>query len=134
MKRAFGGFPMAMLRTCLADCTLAAEQQYLEALLVAIESLPHWSPGAKQMPEFALALTQVELVEPPEGSAPGERVTAEGFDGEPEEQLNPKKKIFEQIQPELQTNAERVACYRNLPLKTQLGVCKVSSIVGGSIK
>ncbi len=81
-----------------------------------------------------MALTQVELVEPPEGSAPGERVTAEGFNGEPEEQLNPKKKIFEQIQPELQTNAERVACYRNLPLKTQSGVCKVSSIIGGSIK
>ncbi len=82
----------------------------------------------------ALLIMQVELVEPPEGSAPGERVTAEGFDGQPEEQLNPKKKVFEQIQPDLLTNAESVACYKGLPLRTHSGVCKVSSIVGGSIK
>ncbi len=73
-------------------------------------------------------------MEPPEGSAPGERVTAEGFDGEPEEQLNPKKKVFEQIQPDLLTNAESVACYKGQPLRTQSGVCRVSSIVDGSIK
>jgi hypothetical protein len=77
---------------------------------------------------------KVELVEPPADSAPGERVTAEGFDGEPEEQLNPKKKIFEQIQPELLTNAECIACYRGLPLRTKAGPCKVSSIVSGGIK
>jgi len=76
----------------------------------------------------------VELVEPPEGSALGERVTAEGFNGEPEEQLNPKKKVFEQIQPDLLTNGESVACYKGLPLRTESGVCKVNSIVGGSIK
>jgi hypothetical protein len=40
---------------------------------------------------------QVELVEPPEGAAPGERVTFEGFPGEADEQLNPKKKIFETV-------------------------------------
>ena len=73
-------------------------------------------------------------MEPPADSAPGERVTAEGFDGEPEEQLNPKKKIFEQIQPELLTNAECIACYKGLPLRTKAGHCKVASIVRGSIK
>ena len=77
---------------------------------------------------------QVQLVQPPEGSAPGDRVTAEGFDGVPEEQLNPKNKVFEQIQPDLLTNAECVACYKGLPLRTQAGVCTVTSIVGGSIK
>ena len=40
---------------------------------------------------------QVELVAPPEGSAPGDRVTVQGYDGEPDDQLNPKKKIFEQV-------------------------------------
>ncbi|KAL3136535.1 hypothetical protein ABBQ38_005784 [Trebouxia sp. C0009 RCD-2024] len=39
---------------------------------------------------------QVELVEPPEGSAPGDRVSVQGYEGEPGEQLNPKKKIFDQ--------------------------------------
>ena len=57
---------------------------------------------------------QVELVTPPEGATPGDRVTVEGFSGEPEEQLNPKKKQFEQISPDLATNNERVACYRGV--------------------
>lgn len=42
-------------------------------------------------------MMQVELVEPPEGSVPGERVSVQGYEEEPDEQLNPKKKIFEQV-------------------------------------
>ncbi len=73
-------------------------------------------------------------MEPPESAAPGERVTADGFEAEPEEQLNPKKKQFEQIQPDLLTNADCLACYKGLPLKCKAGPCKVASIVGGGIK
>jgi hypothetical protein len=36
---------------------------------------------------------QVELVQPPADCKPGERLTFEGFPGEPDEQLNPKKKV-----------------------------------------
>lgn len=36
--------------------------------------------------------------------------------GPPDALLNPKKKIFETVQPELHTNAEGVACYRDIPL------------------
>lgn len=39
----------------------------------------------------------MELVEPPAGAAIGERVYVEGFPGEPDEQLNPKKKIWEAV-------------------------------------
>lgn len=46
----------------------------------------------------------VEPVHPPEGSAVGDRVYVEGYEGlEPETQLNPKKKIFETIQPNYTT-------------------------------
>lgn len=41
----------------------------------------------------------VELVTPPEGSKAGERVFFEGWRGDPEGQLNPKKKVWETIQP-----------------------------------
>ena len=42
----------------------------------------------------------IEIVNPPEGSKPGDRVFFEGFeDKQPLSQLNPKKKIFETIQP-----------------------------------
>ncbi len=43
------------------------------------------------------ACPQVELVEPPEGVAPGERVFVDGYAGEPDEQLNPRKKVWDQV-------------------------------------
>ncbi|XP_048435531.1 probable methionine--tRNA ligase isoform X1 [Pyrus x bretschneideri] len=78
--------------------------------------------------------TTVELVEPPEGAQVGERVTFPGFVGEPDEILNPKKKVWETLQVDLHTNTELVACYKDIPLTTSAGVCTVSSIAGGSIK
>ena len=41
----------------------------------------------------------VELVDPPEGAAAGERVWFDGCEGEPEGVLNPKKKVWESLQP-----------------------------------
>ncbi|KAL8993276.1 MAG: hypothetical protein Q9169_006460 [Polycauliona sp. 2 TL-2023] len=41
----------------------------------------------------------VELVTPPEGAKAGERVLFEGWAGEPEGVLNPKKKVWETLQP-----------------------------------
>ncbi|KAF1919708.1 hypothetical protein BDU57DRAFT_440944 [Ampelomyces quisqualis] len=41
----------------------------------------------------------VELVNPPEGAKAGDRIYFEGWEGEPESVLNPKKKIWETIQP-----------------------------------
>lgn len=40
----------------------------------------------------------VELVEIPEGAVAGTRIEFEGFEGEPEGQLNPKKKVWEAMQ------------------------------------
>lgn len=76
----------------------------------------------------------VELVEPPEGAAIGERVRVDGFAGEADEVLNPKKKVWETVQPELATDGERRACWRGVPLTTSTGACTVRSIIGGSIK
>ena len=41
----------------------------------------------------------VELVNPPEGARAGERVCFQGWEGEPEGMLNPKKKVWEALQP-----------------------------------
>jgi methionyl-tRNA synthetase len=81
-----------------------------------------------------LLLLQVELCEPPAGAAIGERVTVEGYSGEPDEQLNPKKKVFEQVQPDLQTNNDLLACYKGVPLMTSAGPVRVASVAGASIK
>lgn len=77
---------------------------------------------------------QVELVEPPESSAVGERVMIPGFEGNPDDVLNPKKKVFETVQPDLKTNKELVACYKGVPFTTSSGVCKAASISEGSIR
>lgn len=48
---------------------------------------------------------KVEPVLVPEGVPVGERVRFEGFDGPPEAVLNPKKKLWEKIAPDLKTDA-----------------------------
>lgn len=42
---------------------------------------------------------QVEPLDPPAGCCAGERVYVEGYeDGEPDDELKPKKKVFEKLQ------------------------------------
>lgn len=76
----------------------------------------------------------VELVEPPQGAVPGERVTFEGYEGTPDDELNPKKKVFETVSPDFSTNDKRVAQYKAVPFMTSKGPCTVKSVVGASIK
>ncbi|KAI3916567.1 hypothetical protein MKW98_026309 [Papaver atlanticum] len=78
--------------------------------------------------------SKVELVDPPCSAAVGERVTFPGFEGLPDEVLNPKKKVWETLQVDLKTDAELVARYKDIPLTTSAGVCKVLSISSGAIR
>ncbi|KAK4852946.1 hypothetical protein QYF36_001397 [Acer negundo] len=78
--------------------------------------------------------TKVELVEPPKSAKIGKRVTFPEYQGEADDVLNPKKKIWETVQVDLHTNTELVACYKDVPLTTSAGVCTVSSIQRGSIR
>ncbi|CDP11143.1 unnamed protein product [Coffea canephora] len=78
--------------------------------------------------------TKVELVEPPEGAVIGERVKFPGCEGSPDDQLNPKKKVWETVQPDLRTDEELVACYKGIPFTTSAGVCKVSSLNEAKIR
>lgn len=54
--------------------------------------------------------------------------------GAPDEVLNPKKKVFEAVQPDLASNAQCVACYRGVPFTTSAGPCRVATIAGGTIR
>ena len=83
---------------------------------------------------FLWFCTQVELLEPPISANVGERVTFPGYEGVPDELLNPKKKVWETLQVDLRTNAELIACYKDVPFTTAAGVCKASSIGNGTIR
>ena len=55
--------------------------------------------------------------------------------GTPDAQMNPKKKIFETVQPQLRTNEEGVACYKDAPFTvTGKGVCRSQTMKGTGIK
>lgn len=55
--------------------------------------------------------------------------------GEPDKELNPKKKIWEQIQPDLHTNGECVATYKGAPFEVKgKGVCRAQTMANSGIK
>ncbi|KAF3482244.1 GU4 nucleic-binding protein 1 [Arthroderma uncinatum] len=94
----------------------------------------------------------VELVSPPEGAEAGERVFFEGWnEGEPEKQLNPKKKLWETFQPGFTTSDGLEVVFESAAVpqvsetaatKPALGklmvksggVCTVKSLAGATVR
>lgn len=126
-------------------------EEMREKLLVGICNLkPANMRGVKS---FAMVLAatskdgkggkgSVELVEPPVGSLPGDRVYFEGFEKEkPIEQFNPKKKQFEVIQPNFTTLETKEACWKDPSstdgkvhkIITEKGVCFSPNFIGASL-
>ncbi|KAK9457814.1 hypothetical protein V1511DRAFT_490913 [Dipodascopsis uninucleata] len=84
---------------------------------------------------------KVEFTIPPENSKPGDKLFFEGFDGTPESQLNPKKKVFETIQPMFSTNTDLDVTFtpvdgsgpRKLVNKEGKAV-KATSLIGATVR
>lgn len=82
----------------------------------------------------------VEFVNPPADSKAGDKLFFEDFNGEPEKQLNPKKKVWEAVQPGFSTNEKFEVTYteegkepkRLVNAKGEL--CKNSTIVKADVK
>ncbi|KAF1928119.1 nucleic acid-binding protein [Didymella exigua CBS 183.55] len=77
----------------------------------------------------------VELVDPPQDSKAGDRVFFEGWQGDPEPVLNPKKKVWESIQPGFTTTEGRdvgfdVAQVPLLSAGGKTGVAKLRTAAG----
>ncbi|KAI9011069.1 tRNA synthetases class I, catalytic domain-containing protein [Gaertneriomyces semiglobifer] len=78
--------------------------------------------------------SHVEFLVPPPGSEPGDKVYFPGHEGEPEEVLNPKKKIFETVAADFKTRDDLVAVWRDVEWTTKRGVVKAASVKGANIK
>jgi aminoacyl tRNA synthase complex-interacting multifunctional protein 1 len=109
------------------------------------------SPRLKEGEEDSHA-GPVELVTPPSDAKAGERVYFEGWKGEPEGVLNPKKKVWETIQPGFTTTpglevgfdagVVKELSKEGEPPKTGVGklvtesggVCKVKSLTNGIVR
>lgn len=55
---------------------------------------------------------RVEVLRPPANAVPGDLITVDGYQRQPDAQLNPKKKIFETCAPDLHTNDALAACFK----------------------
>ncbi|GLV31808.1 aaRS-interacting multifunctional protein 1 [Carabus blaptoides fortunei] len=58
----------------------------------------------------------VEVLSPPAEAQPGDLIECEGYIRQPDAQLNPKKKIFETVAPDLKTNNALQATYKGTAL------------------
>ena len=66
---------------------------------------------------------QVEIIQPPEGTALGERLVFGNLQGEaqPENKVA-KKKMFEKLAPDLQTNGEGAVVWKDAVATTSAGM------------
>ncbi|NXF31322.1 SYYC protein, partial [Nyctibius bracteatus] len=77
---------------------------------------------------------QVEPLDPPDGCCAGERVYVEGYEGgEPDDELKPKKKVFEKLQADFCISEDCVAQWKQRNFLTKLGRVSCKSLKGGSI-
>ena len=76
----------------------------------------------------------VEPVEPPASAPNGAIVACAAFPGEPDDVLNPKKKVFEAVSPDFSVLADGVAAYKGTPLETGGEACRLPTLREGTIK
>jgi len=126
-----------------------AIEQMRDKYLVAVCNLkPANMRGVKSFAMVLCATSKdgkdggIELIQPPPGSQPGDRVYFEGEDFEssaPLSQLNPKRKIFETIQPGFTTIDTREAAWvdpttrKVHKIRTTKGVCVAPTLVGATL-
>lgn len=78
---------------------------------------------------------KVEPLIPPENSQPGDRVFFQNFEkGQPDERLNPKKKIWEALAADLGTNSDGEAEWKGNGMSTSNGVVQVKNLKNSPIK
>uniref|UniRef100_A0A8C4NNS2 Tyrosine--tRNA ligase n=1 Tax=Eptatretus burgeri TaxID=7764 RepID=A0A8C4NNS2_EPTBU len=76
----------------------------------------------------------IELLDPPEASAPGDRVFVDGHgEGEPDAELKPKNKVLERLQADFSTSDTCVAQWQGKPLLTKLGKVVCQSLTGAVV-
>lgn len=78
---------------------------------------------------------KVEIMSPPEGSVPGDMISCEGFPRNPDPIMNPKKKIFETVAPDLMVNGDFVGTYKGAALVVEgKGPMKAQTLKNVKIK
>nr|XP_029132013.1 aminoacyl tRNA synthase complex-interacting multifunctional protein 1-like [Labrus bergylta] len=78
---------------------------------------------------------KVEILDPPSGAVPGDRVIFQDFPGEADKELNPKQEVWEQVQTDLRTDGQCIARYKGAAFEViGKGVCKAQTMSNSEIK
>nr|CAD7590781.1 unnamed protein product [Timema genevievae] len=114
---------------------LEAMQNRLAVLLCNLKPAKMRGVTSEAMVMCASSPDKVEILDPPEGSQPGDEIHVEGYPRVPDPVLNPKKKIFETVAPDLKTDHEGVATYKGSPFTVPgKGVVKAFTLFGVNVK
>jgi len=131
-------------RKIIAVCNLKpVKMRGIQSAAMVLAASPRLAPG-----EIDNHAGPVELVNPPSDAEAGERVYFEGFEGQPDAQLNPKKKVWDYCQAGFTTTDAKevafdVAAVEQMKdsgksgiatLKTKQGVCTVASLTGATVR
>ena len=77
---------------------------------------------------------KTELVVPPVNAVNGTKITVQGFPGDADDVLNPRKKIFETVSADFAVDDSGIAVYKGVPFAAAEGPCTLPSIRDGIIK
>ncbi|XP_054457833.1 aminoacyl tRNA synthase complex-interacting multifunctional protein 1-like [Anoplopoma fimbria] len=76
-----------------------------------------------------------ELLAPPTGSTPGDRVTFLNYPGDPDRELQSKDRVWELLQPDLQVDSRGVANYKGCGFEVKgKGLCRAPSLTNAVIR
>ncbi|XP_034533003.1 aminoacyl tRNA synthase complex-interacting multifunctional protein 1 [Notolabrus celidotus] len=76
-----------------------------------------------------------ELLTPPTGSIPGDRVTFLNYPGDPDKELQSKQRVWELLQADLQVDGRGVANYKGCAFEVKgKGLCRAPSLTNCSIR
>ncbi|XP_068444063.1 aminoacyl tRNA synthase complex-interacting multifunctional protein 1 [Clinocottus analis] len=76
-----------------------------------------------------------ELLTPPTGSTPGDRVTFLNYPGEPDRELQARDRVWELLQPDLQVDSRGVANYKGRGFEVKgKGLCRAPSLTDAVIR
>lgn len=117
------------------DTPLEQLQDRMVVLLCNLRPIKMRGVMSQAMVMCAASQERVEILDPPNGAVPGDRVTFQSFPGEPDKELNPKKKVWERVQADLRTDGKCVATYKGVAFEVRgKGFCKSQTMSHCGIK
>ncbi|XP_037120703.1 aminoacyl tRNA synthase complex-interacting multifunctional protein 1-like [Syngnathus acus] len=116
-------------RTVVSECAAINQfQNCMAVLLCNLKPTQVRGVASQAVVVCVRSLGNVEILAPPPGAVPGDRVTIHGFTGNPDKELD-SANVHEHVCSELRTDSQCVATYKGVPLEVVgKGVCRAPTL------